>query len=168
MKIYQIWFLIIISFISCNINQKATKESIFSKQYHSFDEIKCFENFDNIGFAIVGDFNVGDFNEDGFNLYEFKKDNLTVLVFTKINSGSSSFEILDTLHINNIEKTEHIEYQTCIKDSIGDPEIIAIVVSGNRQYDTIARKAWKANREIKKIIEIDPKGVECYNMGYGV
>ena len=152
-----------IGIITCSNNQKTDKNSIFSKQYRDIHEFQCFKDYTEIGAAIIGE------TTYDYSISQLKNHELNVLLLNKVLPGpKSTFEIIDTLQIRNLRETEYISYQICRKDSVPDSEIIAIVLFDNAEYFSRVLKAWRANRKTGQIIEIETKGIDCLNEGYGI
>jgi hypothetical protein len=160
---FQTVLIFTLGFCSCTNNQQTDKNSIFSKQYRDINEFECFKDFKEISSAIIGETNKFD-----FGISQITNKKLNVIIFDKVVPGlKSTFEILDTLQIRNLKKTEYISFQLCRKDSINDSEIIAVVLFDDTEYFTKVLKAWRANRKTGKIIEIETTGIDCMNEGYG-
>lgn len=169
-----LWIKLIVIFISvgCNsqtLNKKTseqltTENSIFSKKYRELNEFECFKDYEHISSAIIGENNGFD-----FSLTQIRKNDLNILIFNKVYPGpKSTYEILDTLQIQNLSKNEYISFQLCRKDTINDSEIIAIVINDDSEYYNKIIKSWRANRKTGKICAIDIIGIDCLNEGYGL
>ena len=67
--------------------------------------------------------------------------------------------------MSNINEDEYLTFCSCLKDSISNPEIIALVKAEDDKeyYDKIV-KAWRANRETGEIEIIKSKKVLCARM----
>lgn len=52
------------------------------------------------------------------------------------------------------------------KNGISDPEIFVIYKYEDKEYFDKIHKAWKADRKLKKIYEINPRGLRVVNEGF--
>jgi hypothetical protein len=111
---------------------------------------------------------------DRFGVEYFKDDNEDIVcVFEEYvqrdENGKSKRKILDTINIGKLKSNESFQYGTCRLNKTGDREIIAIViVEGNKEFFNKIMKAWRADTKTGRIKQIDIKGIDCENDGYGV
>jgi len=96
-------------------------------------------------------------------------DNTRLIVFEKIHriGDRAKYSIVDTLWIRNIPKNHYVDYSICRLNGKEDSEIIVLYEYEDIESYTKIKKAWRADRKLKKIIEIKTKGIDCPNEGYG-
>ena len=80
--------------------------------------------------------------------------------------GHAYWEVLDVVTLPPMTRTQILFYTLCLFNDEPDPEIAAIVQPLKRgSYETKALRAWRANRQTRKITEIPIKGVKCEMQG---
>ncbi|HEY0056684.1 MAG TPA: hypothetical protein VGB63_15120 [Pedobacter sp.] len=104
-----------------------------------------------------------------FNISQIRRDKTNIILFEKgiIKGDKVSFELLDTIVVEDLNENMYIAYQLCRTDTIDDSEIIALVELEKKPYFKKIKKAWRADRKTRTIITIDTKNIDCFNEGYG-
>lgn len=179
MRTKSLTFLLTVSFllvISCDrrtsgkANQTTDTTSTPSSRpssaitYTRATDLEAYYNYQFLGGGVIAPL---DNNE--FNISQIRRDKRNIILFERgiIQGDKVSFELLDTIIVDNLKENMYIAYQLCRKDTIDDSEIIALVKAEHKQYYNTILKAWRADRKKRKIIPIDIKNIDCFNEGYG-
>jgi hypothetical protein len=101
-----------------------------------------------------------------YSISNYSKGNDRILTFNKLHRSGNDlkYEILDILEIKDFDMYKnYISECTCTINEEIDTEILAIVVQGENEYTEKTIKAWRADRQKEKFIELNVKGIECVN-----
>ncbi len=153
-----ILILFIITITSCN-NRKS--EEIVYRNLFEINEYSEYKN--SSGATIDNDYSVGCYSKE-------EEDNSRLIIFEKIHrdNGLVNYSIVDKLLIENIPNNHYVGYGDCrIKGKV-DREIIVLYEYEDAEYYTKIKKAWRADRNSKKIIKISTENIDCINEGWGV
>lgn len=96
----------------------------------------------------------------------FKKGTTYVVLFSvKEDTADTKFTIVDVLEVKGVLSTQHIRTGTCQEgQSGGGLEIVALIKKENKEFSK-AIKAWRLNRDKKRIELADARLVMCMNEG---
>jgi hypothetical protein len=157
-----------------NCNDYGNKQNpLYGVIYREKTEVPQFLNYKDSGGSVIDKVEDESLNHK-YGISHLENNVRHILIFEQFigeeNTSQPKSQILDTINIDNVKKSEYLTYCNCRKDTIFDPEIIAIVLADkdNEYYDKII-KAWRADTKSGKIILIkDTKGINCINEGYGL
>lgn len=166
--------LILTLAFSCSKSKtkKESEKTIFNQVVERIESLDCFKNFEMNSGTVLNYEKI----EWKYASTVLQSENKRVVTFEEIiKSGISEnkFQILDTIHINNLSEKEFISVGICENNGKSDSRIIALIERPENDYDlekfTKIKKAWRANFETKKIEEIkNKKEIECINESYGI
>ena len=112
-------------------------------------------------------------NDKEFGISLIAINNRNIISFEEIiredGNPKPKYLVLDTINIDNLNKSEFITFCNCRQDSVGDSEIIALVeFEEDTEYYYKIVKAWRADTNTGKIAIIkNTKGINCLNDGFG-
>ncbi|MBL7935271.1 MAG: hypothetical protein JNM51_05615 [Bacteroidia bacterium] len=188
-----LYFIPIIIFLSCNsttshseIVESSNNIKDISKDTITFGNItnplhnKIYRNVDELlgikyegtpsGAMIQGN-NIRKDKEFGISHITLDKRNIITFeeIIRENGNPKPKYLVLDTINVDNLNKSEFITYCNCRRDSIDDSEIIALVeFEEDTEYYHKIIKAWRADTKTGKITIIkNTKGINCINEGYG-
>lgn len=149
-----------------------SKKTIFDVVFRNINDLKQFEDFE-MNSGTVIDY---DKSEWEFAFLEIQHQNKHIVILEKIietGEPKKNYQILDTIHINDLKETEFISIGSCQNKGKPDARILTIIdradVGFEVEYYTKIKRAWKANLLTGKIEKIsDIKGIVCTNDGYGI
>lgn len=96
----------------------------------------------------------------------FRKGSTCVVLFSVKEDSISDFQIVDLLELKNVLKTQTIKTALCRDNKNDNAELVALIREENKEYSK-AIKAWRFNRDKRKI-ELKPaQQVDCLNEGFG-
>ncbi len=96
----------------------------------------------------------------------FKKGTTYVVFFSiKEDTASDKFTVVDVVEIKTVAKGWTVRSSFCRKDEQENNYIIAWGKENKEQYMKLIKKAWKFNRDKRKIEAIPVKGIDCENIG---
>jgi hypothetical protein len=76
--------------------------------------------------------------------------------------GHAYWEVLDVVTLPPMSRNQYFFYTLCNYNNQPDPTIAAIVQPLKRgSYETRTLRAWRANLQTRKLMEIPIKGVKC-------
>jgi hypothetical protein len=75
---------------------------------------------------------------------------------------------LEIIQIKNLEEDLIITFLECRKNLEFDESIIAVLKYEDVRYNKNVKKAWKADIDSLRLIEISTDGIDCLNSGHGV
>jgi len=160
--------------ISCSKSKtkKESEKTIFNQTVERIENLDCFKNFEMNSGTVLNYEKI----EWKYASTVLQSENKRIITFEEIiKSGKSEnkFQILDTIHINNLNEREFISVGICENNGKGDSRIIALIERPENDYDvekfTKIKKVWRANFVTKKIEEIEnKKGIVCMNESYGI
>ncbi|MEC4005753.1 hypothetical protein OX283_013865 [Flavobacterium sp. SUN052] len=156
---------IIILFLTCTTVFAQGKlasdfKNLIGKKYTNERQISSLKLFKYEQGIIIGNPNEGIYFS---KIDVYRKGNVAIILLSKkINKDTNEFAIIDVLKINNIPKNTEIRTSNCSRND-GYPEetIIAIVVSNNKNKNTITKQAF-ALQDIR-FVKIPIKGIKCLN-----
>lgn len=79
--------------------------------------------------------------------------------------GKAYWEVLDVTSTPPLRRKQYVMVTLCLFNNNPDPEIAAVVESVPRSYNLRVIKAWRANRQSRKLEAISVKGVKCEMQG---
>jgi hypothetical protein len=80
--------------------------------------------------------------------------------------GRAYWEVLDVVTTPPLRRTQLVMLTLCLFNGNPDPEIAAVVAPlPRRSYETRIIKAWRANRQTRKLEPIPVTGVKCEMQG---
>ncbi|CAL2081553.1 conserved hypothetical protein [Tenacibaculum sp. 190524A05c] len=147
-------------------------KTIFDVNYQEILDIKEFKNYEHNSSSVI---NYKD-SQWEYAVIVLQKEESRLVVFEKIIETGlprKKFQILDTLHLNNLSKYEFISVGLCDKNDIADSRVFARIkykeTDPDLEYYTEIEAAWKVNLQNKKIEKLsDLSGIKCVNEGYGI
>jgi len=153
-------------------DSEKAKNNIFDIVYRKIEDIEYFNGFDKQSGSVINN----EKNEWEYAFVEMKNQNNRIIILEKIietGKPDKNYQILDTIHINNVTEKEFISIGVCLNNGKVDSRIFAIIERTendfNLEYYSKVKRAWKANLENKKIEKMSEiKEITCNNEGYGV
>ena len=136
-----------------------TKKSLIGKQYADNRNIPGLKGWQYRGGSLltaVDDLEV--MTADVF------KNSTTYLVLFSIkeDSADTKFTIADVIEIKNIPSSQHIRTGLCLEGANEAADIVALVRKENTEFSR-AIKAWRLNRDKRRVQSVNPKLVKCMN-----
>jgi hypothetical protein len=171
MKTRVSFFTIIALLLAACTDFGNTENPLFGIIYKDPAEVPQLKSYKNIEGSVLE-------NKDKTGNYMFRISHLSdslrnLLLFEKLiqqeSDAEPSFQILDTIHVNNIKEKQYITYCNCSQDKVANSGIIALVIANDNAYFDQIVKAWRADTLTGKITELkNTKGITCTNEGYGL
>lgn len=157
-----ILFFLITSCKNANSNSNDNSElfDIAFSEHKNVEYLQDFEKISDTSYVKSG-------NEPTHRITELKKNDKTLILFSKIQLDTERnevYSILDTLQVKNLRSDQRITIGYCEVENSLMEEIIAIVERSDK--DTIRNiiKAWKANSSTNKIELIENlANITCLN-----
>ena len=171
-KITCILTLIFLIFTKSALGQNLIDSSLTKNEYlHVTEELKAFSGFEEMGSAIVyyGDHRV-------LSLGHIKKDSLHVILLEKIRVGKRpTKQMLDTLNYISPSENNWTNLHMCIDTNNPDRKGIFGFYNREKGKDYTSEKyfnkivfAWRIDLNNSRMELINPDGIKCLNMGYGI
>lgn len=177
-------YILAFLFFSCVDNKNKTetqsslskqiekKKTIFDIVFRDIHEIKYFKNYKHRTSTIIN------YEEDKWDyaFVEMVNKNNRIVILEKIietKQPQKKFQIIDTIHINNLKKHEFLSFGLCMKNRRLDSEIFTLIEGAESELDleyySKIKIAWKANLTTKKIEKMSQiSGIKCKNESYGI
>ena len=99
------------------------------------------------------------------NVYA-KETNRVIFFSALIDTAKNIFEILDIIQLKNVKPGLEFKAVTCRRNKKENAEIVALVNPAEKEYLTDVKKAWRFNRDKRRIDLISIKGIDCLNEGF--
>lgn len=97
----------------------------------------------------------------------YVKETSRIILFSALtDTAKNIFEILDVVQLKNVNPGLEFKAVTCRRNKSESAEIVALVAPGERKYFTNVKKAWRFNRDKRRIEIISIKGIDCLNEGF--
>ena len=149
-----------------------TKETIFDIVFRKIEDVEYFKDFEENSGTVINYEN----SKWEYAFVEMQKQNNRIILLEKIietGEPKKKYQILDTIHVNNITEKEFISIGICQNNEKVDSRIFAIIERTEDDFDleyySKIKKAWKANLNNKKIEKMSEiSGITCMNEGYGI
>ncbi|WP_298289127.1 hypothetical protein [uncultured Lutibacter sp.] len=149
-----------------------TKETIFDIVFRKIEDVEYFKDFEKNSATVINYEN----SKWEYVFVEMQKQNNRIIVLEKIietGEPKKKYQILDTIHVNNITEKEFVSIGVCQNNEKVDSRIFAIIERTENDFDleyySKIKKAWKANLDNKKIEKMSEiNGITCMNEGYGI
>lgn len=94
----------------------------------------------------------------------FKKGTTYIVLFSiKEDSADTKFTIADIIEVKNVLSSQHIRTGTCSEGANEAVDVVALVKNENNVEFSRAIKAWRLNRDKRRVELISPKLVKCMN-----
>ena len=94
----------------------------------------------------------------------FKKGATYIVLFSiKEDTADTKYTIADIIEVRNVLSSQHIRTGLCSKGANEAVDIVALVKKENNVEFSRAIKAWRLNRDKKRVELISPKLVKCMN-----
>ena len=123
-----------------------------------------FETMEYLGGAII-------LNRNPVHAFKLYKENDFIFLVLHKEIGRDGkhavWQVLDYIKIKNYGKDYTFNYVGCELNGKNAPEIATITKYQDKEFLDKIVKAWKADLKSGKIVEIDAKGIVCFNNGYG-
>ena len=149
-----------------------TKKSLFDIVFRKIEDVEYFKDFEKNSGTVINYEN----SKWEYAFVEMQNENNRIVILEKIietGEPKKKYQILDTIHINNITEKEFVSIGICQNNEKADSRIFAIIERTEDDFDleyySKIKKAWKANlnnKKIEKISEITE--ITCMNEGYGL
>lgn len=157
--------LLILLTLSCKDSNSHSNEKsdLFNISYSDYKKVQLLKDYKKVSDTSY----VKEGNEPTHRITELRKDDKTLILFSKIKFDKENKEvhtILDTLQIKNLNHDQWITIGYCEMENTLMEELIAIVEKTEK--DTIQKidKAWKANAQTNKIEPIkNVENIICLN-----
>lgn len=152
--------------------REKTKGTIFDIVFRKIEDIEYFKDFERNSATVINYEN----SRWEYAFVEIQNKNNRIIILEKIietGEPKKKYQILDTIHINNITEKEFTSMGVCQNNEKVDPRIFAIIEATENDFDleyySKIKKAWKANLDNKKIEEMSEiSEITCMNEGYGI
>lgn len=96
----------------------------------------------------------------------FQKGTTCVVFFSiKEDTADTDFTILDVLEIKGVTKSQYVKTAFCREDKIENAEIVALIKPIHAEY-VRALKAWRFNRDKRRIEIKNVSRIDCLNEGF--
>jgi hypothetical protein len=93
----------------------------------------------------------------------FKKGTTYIVLFSiKEDTADTKFTIADVLEVKNVLSSQHIRTGTCNEGANEAIDIVALIKKENTGSSK-ALKAWRLNRDKRRVELANPKLVKCMN-----
>lgn len=97
----------------------------------------------------------------------YAKETSRVLLFSAFtDTAKNIFEILDIIQLKNVKPDLEFKAVTCRQNKMENAEIVALVDPAEKKYFTDVKKAWRFNKDKRRIELISIKGIDCLNEGF--
>ncbi len=94
----------------------------------------------------------------------FKKGTTYIVLFSiKEDTADTKFTIADIIEVKNVLSSQHIRTGMCSEGPNEAVDIVALVKKQNNIEFSRAIKAWRLNRDKRRVELISPKLVKCMN-----
>lgn len=139
-----------------------TKKAMIGKSFIEPGEITQLKGWTQMEGAVVSKLD----EPEMFLVYVFKKGT-TVLFFFSIKEDTASDKMIvcDVAEISGVQKGWEIRSSFCRKNKKEDSFIVVWGKTTTREYMEIIKKAWRFNRDKRRIEIIHVKGIDCENVG---
>lgn len=95
----------------------------------------------------------------------FKKGSTYIALFSiKEDTADTKFTVADVIEIKNVLKTQHIRTGKCREGENESIEIVALTKQETIEFSK-AIKAWRFNRDKRRVEGMNSKLVKCMNEG---
>ena len=153
--------IVFMSIFSLCFSQTNKFDLLKGKIYLNITEIPEFSTFKQVQSALLDSLN-------GFSyaVTDLRRNDTAILLLEKLHpSGTyNKFEILDILQINSLKEGNVICFQRCQKDSVADPELLALVkFEESKEVFEIIYQAWRADIKSGKFYPVDTHNIRCLN-----
>jgi hypothetical protein len=93
----------------------------------------------------------------------FKKGTTYIILFSiKEDTADTKFTIADVIEVKNVLSSQHIRTGLCSEGANEAVDIVALVKKENTEFSK-AIKAWRLNRDKRRVELANPKLVKCMN-----
>jgi len=94
----------------------------------------------------------------------FKKGTTYIVLFSiKEDTADAKFTIADVIEVKNVLSSQHIRTGMCSEGANEAVDIVALAKKQNNVEFSRAIKAWRLNRDKRRVELISPKLVKCMN-----
>lgn len=158
-----LFILTLFILVSCDNKTSKKNHFLIGMEFQNFKQIDELENYIKVSDTVI----YGNNEEPKFGILHLHDNSTNLVVFKSITLNTipnSTFKILDTLIISNLEKSEFITVGYCYINNGYDENIIAIVDKTDSLKIQKIKKVWKANtysKKIEKIYNLDE--ISCFN-----
>ena len=154
------------------LKSKQTEKSIFDIVFRKIEDVEYFKDFQ-MNSGTVLNYGNSEWKYASSVLQNKNKRIITLEKIIETGESQSKFQILDTLHINNLTENEFISIGICEKNGKVDSRIITIIERPENAFNlktfSEIKRAWKANFKTEKIEKISKiKGIRCMNESSGI
>lgn len=139
-----------------------TKKSLLGKSYSDSRNIEGLQGWEFQQGSVLNELT----DPEMITVDVFKKGTTYIIFFSiKEDTASDTFVIHDVLEVKGVVKGWQIMTSFCRKNKQASTYIVAWVKNTTAEYFKTIKKAWKFNRD-KRRIEVTPvKGIDCENIG---
>lgn len=159
-------------FTQIAVGQNHLDSSLTDTEYLRItEELQSFSDFKDVGGAII-------YRDDKrvLSLGHLKKDSLHVILLEKISGGKSpTKQMLDTLNYISPSENNWTNLNMCTDTNNPDRKGIFGFYEREKGIDYTNRKyfdkivfAWQIDLHKSRMELIDPNGIKCMNVGYGI
>ena len=149
-----------------------TEKSLFDIVFRKIENVEYFKDFQKNSGTVINYEN----SKWEYAFVEMQNQNNRIIILEKIietGEPKKKYQILDTIHINNVKENEFTSIGICQNNGKVDSRILTIIERTENDFDleyySKIKRAWKANLETKKIEKItEINGITCMNEGYGI
>jgi hypothetical protein len=96
----------------------------------------------------------------------FQRGTTYIILFSiKQDTAGADFIIADLVEVKNISSSYQVKTGLCKEGDIENAEIVAIIKPGKTEFSK-AIKAWRFNRDKRRVEAKNIKGISCINEGF--
>lgn len=139
-----------------------TKKAMLGKVYTETKELVQLKGWTQIEGAVVNKL-----DEPEMILVNVFKKGTTVLFFFSIKEDTASDKLLicDVAEVTGVQKGWEVRSSFCRQNKVENSFIVAWGKTTTNEFMNQIKKAWRFNRDKRRIELIPVKGIDCENMG---
>lgn len=157
-----LFILTLLFLVSCDDKTDKENHSIIGLEFQNFNQIKKLDNYTKVSDTVIYENNL----EPKHGILHLRNQTKNLLIFKSISRDSIehiTYKILDTLIIENLDKSELITIGYCQINEDNDENLIAFIDNTKSFKVETIKKVWRANTTSNKIEIINTDGVQCFN-----
>ena len=159
--------ILFISAISLSHAQNPIFKEYVGQDHRSISEFEAFSDYKSFGGMMISLDSLTD--NFGFSHYGNEKGQIIVFEIVRTVNGKGVYTFIDGIFLNDLATNQSLMYGQCRLN--GDANSFIVVVhedqTGEEEFFANIIRAWRANPKNNSFEEIDTKGIDCYNEGYG-
>ena len=137
-----------------------TKKSLIGKTYADDRKIAGFSGYTYHEGSLLTNVDDGEV----MTAAVYKRGTTCVVIFAiKEDTANQKFTIADVLEVKNVPSSRHIMTGTCQEGENEAVDIVALVLNETNKEFSKAIKAWRFNRDKRRLESVNTKLVKCMN-----